>query len=198
MIIRFIPSLAAAALLALAGPVAAQVPVGSASASARIALASGKGFVVAPPGIARHPRGGDTETTLSLVYRRPGQPEIIGGCTVAFLTPPAPQTMPGWTAISQSYLLDAEAKSRDSVSKMGGVFERMLDTRASFSSTGWGGWFNAYQWKGRDGVSRSSVLAGGHLSPTVRVVTSCTTTDPAGFTKSDLDTLYKLVGSVGV
>lgn len=189
MFLRSILPVAAIAIMAIAGPAAAQ---------ARLTTPNGLGSVVMPAGIERHPLGGDTADTLSFIVRRPGQTGLdwAGLCMVSFTTPPTVPTMETWTTLSNIYYADAETKARTRVTGKGGTFERMLTNKPWTSRTGWSGWFTAYQSKTAEGISEASVFAGTQLAANVRVVLSCTSSDNDTFTASDLAVIEKLGQSV--
>ncbi len=170
---------------AIAGPAAAQV---------KLRTENGLGSVTLPTGIERHPMGGDTADTLSLIVRRPGQTGLdwAGLCMVAMTKPPTQPTMDTWTTLSAIYYGEAEAKARTRVSGKGGTFERMLANKPWTSKTGWAGWFTAYQARTAEGVSESSVLGGTQLAANIRVVLSCTSSDNETFTPADLAAIEKL------
>lgn len=189
MFFRSILPVAAVAVMAIAGPAAAQ---------ARLTSQNGLGSVVMPTGIERHPLGGDTADTLSFIVRRPGQTDLdwAGLCMVSFTNPPSAPTMQTWTTLSAIYYNNAEQKARERVTGKGGTFERMLTNKPWTSRTGWSGWFTAYQSKTAEGVSEASVFAGTQLAANVRVVLSCTSSDNDTFSPADLAVIEKLSQSV--
>ena len=189
MVFRSILPVLAVAVMAIAGPAAAQ---------ARLSPPNGLGSVVLPAGVERHPLGGDTSDTLSLIVRRPGQTGLdwVGLCMVSITRPPSPPTMETWTKLSGIYYDSAEPKARDRVTSKGGTFERMLANKPWTSKTGWPGWFTAYQAVNKDGKSESSVFAGTQLAADIRVVLSCTSSPGQSFTPADLVVIEKLGQSV--
>ena len=189
MFFRSILSIAAVAVMAIAGPAAAQ---------ARLTTPNGLGSVAMPTGIERHPLGGDTADTLSFIVRRPGQTGLdwAGLCMVSFTNPPTVPSMDSWATLSALYYGDAEAKARKRVGDKGGSFERMLTNRTWTSKTGWAGWFTAYQARTSEGISEASVFAGTQLAANIRVVLSCTSSDNDTFTSADLAVIDRLAQSV--
>ena len=189
MFFRFILPAAAIVAVVIAGPAAAQT---------RVSSANGLGYVTLPAGVERHPLGGDTNDTLSLIVRRPGQTGLdwAGLCMVSIQTPKSQPTMETWTTLSAIYYTDAEAKARTRVSDKGGRFERMLTNKPWTSRTGWSGWFTAYQAVNAKGVSESNVFAGTQLAANIRVVVTCTSSEGESFTASDLTVIEKLSQSV--
>ena len=184
-----------AAVVALGGAVAI---AGPAAAQVKLRTENGLASVTLPTGIERHPMGGDTADTLSLIVRRPGQIGLdwAGLCMVSVTTPPTQPTMETWTKLSGIYYGSAEQKARQRATEKGGTFERMLANKPWTSRTGWSGWFTAYQARTAEGVSESSVFGGTQLAANIRVVLSCTSSDNETFTPADLSVIEKLGQSV--
>ncbi|MDO9336774.1 MAG: hypothetical protein EON95_00350 [Caulobacteraceae bacterium] len=184
-------AVSAAAVLAVAGPAAAQTT---------LRTENGLGAMTLPTGIERHPLGGDTADTRSFIVRRPGQTGLdwAGLCMVSITNPPKPPTMETWTTLAGIYQNGAEQKARDRVTGKGGTFQKMLLNKPWTSKTGWPGWFTAYQATTKEGVSESSVFAGTQLAADVRVVLSCTSSDNETFTPADLAVIEKLSQSVSL
>lgn len=190
MFFRSILPVAAVLSLAVAGAAAAQT---------RVVAPDGKGAMTLPAGIERHPLADDTEGRISIIVRHPGQTGLdwAGICVASFSSPENPSTKENWALVSQLYSGDPEAKGRDRAGKGGHTYQNPVDNRALTSSTGWAGWFFAYNQKSKDGEDQTIVNTATQLSPTIRLIVGCTS-DNGYYTKADLDLIYKFVSSASL
>ena len=187
MFLRSILPIAAVVALAIAGPAAAQT---------RVVTPDGKGSMVLPQGMERHPLANDADGKISVIIRLPGQTGLDWGgiCVASFSTPDSPTTKENWALIASMYSSDPEGKGRERATKNGHSFTKLVENRSLTSNTGWAGWFFAYQQVHKDGTNQTLVNTGSQLTPTLRLIASCTS-DSALFTKTELDLIHRFVAS---